>query len=189
MSHPQEWAPTRPLAAPSFRLQGLVPTGGPTPHRLYFHGLHGVRPGRVPAAQQRHGMVDHLAVVAELMSHVSHGLPSVSQVGPMPTRFVNYFRSFSPVACDTCDTSRSVAGSSVCVFCPKGKPLAKDSFARGSQRQPRGESQTWLAANRSIPPMRQLSHQSIAVIMYWDWGIVVAGMEADHEQGPWMVRP
>jgi hypothetical protein len=25
------------------------------------------------------------------------------------------------------------------------------------------------------------------VIVYWDWGIVVAGMEADHEQGAWMV--
>jgi hypothetical protein len=26
------------------------------------------------------------------------------------------------------------------------------------------------------------------VIIYLHWGIVVAGVEADHEQGPWMVR-
>jgi hypothetical protein len=28
---------------------------------------------------------------------------------------------------------------------------------------------------------------TVDVIVYWDWGIVVAGMEADHEQGAWMV--
>jgi hypothetical protein len=59
-------------------------------------------------------------------------LPSVSQVGPMPTRFVNYFRSFSPCrTCDTCDTSRGcrrVVGMSGPL---KGRTVSVDARTTG----------------------------------------------------------
>jgi hypothetical protein len=74
MSHPQNGHQPGPLAAPSFlgfRRSSRLGVQHPTSS---IHGLHGVRPGRVPAAQQREDVVEHLATPAELLSYVSYGV-------------------------------------------------------------------------------------------------------------------
>jgi hypothetical protein len=93
-------------------LHALVPPGGPTPYRLY-HGLHGVRPGRVPAAQQREDVVEHLTAVVKFLSHIGHW----SALNVAGRRHANLIRQSLPVfspfvtatfMCDTLGRCRGV---------------------------------------------------------------------------------